>query len=178
MGKIILGLDLDGVLYNYHHALYTFCQYEMNYNGTYNEFWLDYIQNLSKDWQDYLIGLPIPYETQIPPQHVIDFLKYAKENADEIYYITHRPEDLTRITERYLERYNFPYYGNYIITGDKLNACRYAGVTHFIDDFTKHVKAVSAVADSYLMAKPWNLEEQDNYNTVHSLKEFQERVFA
>lgn len=176
MGKIILALDCDGVLYPYHESLYTFCQYELNYCGTFEDFWLDYIQNASKERQDYLIGLPIPYETSVPTKEVIEFLSYANENA-QIYYITHRPEELERITRRYFRRYNFPQQDNLFITGDKVTACRYLGVTHFVDDFVKHVKAVSAVADAYLMAKPWNKEFQNDFKTVHSLREFQERVF-
>lgn len=175
MGKVI-GLDVDGVIYRYHEALYTFCQYELNYDGTFEEFWLEYIPSCSKEKQDYLIGLPIPYETSIPSKEVIEFLNYANEHAD-IYYITHRPDDLERITRRYFRRYNFPQQDNLFITGDKVTACRYLGVTHFLDDFVKHVKSVDGIADAYLMAKPWNKEFQNDFKTVHSLKEFQERVF-
>lgn len=176
MGKIILGLDLDGVLYDYHSALYTFCQYELNYNGTYEEFWLDYFPACSKEKQDYLIGLPIPYETSIPSKQIIEFLEFANLRA-EICYITFRPIELERITKRFLRRNNFPQQYNLYITGDKATACRYLGVTHFLDDHVKHVKAVSAVADAYLMAKLWNKDFQNDYKTVHSLKEFQEGVF-
>lgn len=175
--RICLGLDLDGCIYDYHNALYTFCQYEFNYNGTYEEFWLNYIQNISKEKQDFLIGLPMPYETSIPSKEIIDFLEFCNKNADEIYYITHRPDDLERVTRRYFRRYNFPQQDNLFITGDKATACRYLEVTHFIDDFPKHVKAVNGIADTYLMAKPWNREFQNDYKTVYSLKEFQEKVF-
>lgn len=177
MSRIVLGLDMDGCLYDFHSALYTYCQYELNYCGTYEEFWLSTVPNYSKEKQEYLIGLPIPYETQIPTKAVIDFLDYAKEHADDIYYITHRPQDLERITRQYLKRYDFPFPENIFITGDKATTCRYLGVTHFLDDFVKHVKAVNGIADAYLMAKPWNREFQDDYKTVFSLKEFQEKVF-
>lgn len=177
MGKIVLGLDLDGVLYDYHSALYTFCQYELNYNGTYDEFWLDYIHNVSKEKQDYLIGLPMPYETSIPSKKIMEFLKFADENS-EVYYITHRPTHLERVTRRYFRNHDFPQQDNLFITDDKLTTCRYLGVTHFLDDFVSNVEKVSFVAEAFLMAKPWNKESQDEYKTVHSLKEFQERVFA
>jgi hypothetical protein len=177
MGKIKLACDLDGVLYNFHDALYTFCQYELGYEGTYEKFWLDYMQNISKDKCDYLIGLPMPYETSIPSKQITEFLDFAEKNANEIYYITHRPLELERVTRRYLKRNNFPYPENVFISGDKATICRYVGATHFIDDFVKHVKAVSGIAESYLMAKPWNREFQSEFNTVHNLKEFQERIF-
>lgn len=176
MNKIILGIDIDGPLYDYHSALYTYCQYELNYGGTFEEFWLDYIYNASNERQDYLIGLPIPYETSIPSSRVMEFLNYAKDNAD-IYYITHRPLDLERITRQYFKRYDFPYPDNLFMTGDKVTCCRYLGVTHFLDDFASQVEKVSAVADAYLFAKPWNREYQDKLKTVYSLREFRERVF-
>lgn len=174
--RIILGLDLDGVLYDYHSALYTYCQYELNYLGTYEEFWLNYMKNSNNERQNYLTSLPIPYEMIVPSKCVTDFLEFANSNSD-IYYITHRPQHLERITRRYFRRYNFPQQDNLFMTDDKITCCRYLGITHFIDDFVNNVKAVSAVADSYLMAKPWNKEFQDDFKTVHNLNEFREAVF-
>jgi len=171
-----VALDIDGPLYNWHEAVHTLWQYEQNYKGTYEEFWLDYIPNLSKERQDYIVTLPIPYETQVPTKSVLDFLNYVKDKAD-IYYITHRPLELERITRSYFKRYDFPYPDNLFMTGDKVTCCRYLGVTHFLDDFANQVEKVSAVADAYLFAKPWNREYQDKLKTVYSLKEFRERVF-
>ncbi len=176
MNKII-GLDLDGPLYDWHSAVHTYFQYECNYCGDYQTFWLDYIPSLSKEKQDYIVSLPFLYETQIPPKNVTDFLEYCATHSDGIYYITNRPIEVERVTIRYFRRYKFPYPDNIIFTGDKVTACRYVGATHFLDDFVKHIKAVSAVCDSYLMAKPWNREFQNSYNTVYGLRDFQERVF-
>jgi uncharacterized HAD superfamily protein len=177
MGKIVLGLDLDGVLYPWHESVYTYYQWAYDYEKTYTEFWDD-VQNWSVEQQDYLVSLPFLYENMIPSKQVIDFLEFANNNA-EIYYITSRLDDLTRVTERYLRRYDFPQRDNLFVhyKGDKATICRYAGVTHFLDDHLKHVKSVSGIAESYLMAKPWNREFQSEFNTVHNLKEFQERVF-
>lgn len=176
MDKITLGLDLDGVLYDFHSALYTYYQYEMNYGGTYQQFWLDYIPSLNKERENYIMSIPIPYETSIPSPRIREFLDYIKDRC-EAYYITHRPEELERITRKYLRDYSFPFQDNLIMTGDKVTACRLYGVTHFIDDFANQVEKVSAVADAYLMAKPWNIDYQDKLKTVHSLKEFRRIVF-
>lgn len=175
--KIILGLDMDGCLYDWHSAVHTYYQYEMKYEGDYNTFWLEYIPSLSKEKQNYICELPFLYDCQVPRKCVIDFLNYAKENS-EIYYITHRPDSVETVTRRYLRRYNFPFQDNLIITGDKVTACRLVGVTHFLDDFPKQVEAVSAVAESYLMAKPWNIDYRDQFKTVYGIKEFQNEVFG
>jgi uncharacterized HAD superfamily protein len=176
MNKIILGLDLDGNLYDWHDAAFTFYQYELGYEKSYGEFWEE-VNLWSKEKQDYLVSLPFLYDCKVPPQSVIDFLNYANEHADDIYYITNRPEELERVTLRYFRRYDFPYPNNLFMTGDKATTCRYLGVTHFLDDHVKHVKAVDGIADAYLMAKPWNREFQEDYKTVHSLKEFQDAIF-
>lgn len=176
MGKIILGLDLDGVLYDWHMALYTYYQYEMGFTGTYQEFWQEFINNFSRNKQEYLVSLPIPYEMIVPPCHVTNFLEFASNNSD-IYYITSRHPDLERVTRRYLHRYNFPFQDNLFIADDKVTVCRFVGVTHFLDDHVEHVKAVNGVADVYLMAKPWNKEFQNDYKTVYNLREFREAVF-
>lgn len=176
MGKIILSLDLDGCLYLWHESVYTYYQYEMNYSKSYEEFWNE-VNTWSKEKQNYLIRLPFLYDTSVPSKSIMEFLNFCKENADDIYYITNRPEELERITKRYFRRYDFPYPDNLFMTGDKATVCRYLGVTHFLDDHVKHVKAVDGIADAYLMAKPWNKEFQDDFKTVHSLREFQEKIF-
>lgn len=178
MSKIILGLDMDGVLYDFHDSLFIYYQYELNYQGTYEQFWMDYIPSLSKERQDLIMEIPIPYETRVAPKEVISFLEYASDNVDELFYITHRPLSLERITRRYLRRSNFPFQDNLFMTGDKLTTSRYLGVTHFLDDHVKHVKSVGTVADAYLMAKPWNKEFHESLPTVKNLREFQDRVFV
>ncbi len=175
---MILGIDLDGVLYDWHDALHVYYQYMMGYEGTFREFWLNYIPSLSAEKQDYLVNLPIIYDTKVPSKDITDFLDFVRDNVEEVYYITKRPLEIERVTRRYLRRYNFPFQDNLIITGDKASACRLYGVTHFLDDFASHVEAVKGIAEVYLMAKPWNEQYQDQYNTVHSLREFKERVFG
>lgn len=177
MSNVVLGLDLDGVLYDWHDAVFTYFQYEMGYSEDYLSFWTKYIPSLSKEKQDYIVSIPILYETKIPSSSIMEFLKFASENAGSIYYITSRALELDRITRRYIRKYDFPFQDNLIFTNDKATACRLYGVTHFLDDFVIHVKSTSKVAESYLMAKPWNKEYQEELPTVFSLKEFKERIF-
>lgn len=175
--EIVLGLDLDGVLYDFHSALYTYCQYEMNYAGSYDEFWMDYIQNLSKSRQDYLMSLPIPYESTLPTKSTKDFLDFAKERA-QIYYITSRPKEVEVVTERFLRKNDFPFLDNLIFAEDKSLPCRLYSITHFLDDGPRHLEATYQITNAYLMAKIWNREFRDKFKTVYSLKEFGKEVFG
>ena len=176
--SIILGLDLDGVLYDWHDACYVYHQYELGYNGTYKEFWLEFFPSLSQERRNYIITIDTLYDTKVPHKSVMDFLEYCEENSHAIYYLTSRSTDLERITRRYLSRNNFPSQDNLVMTVDKASACRLFGVTHFLDDFTKQVEAVSKVTNAYLMAKMWNRNAHNRLPTVHSLEEFRQQVFA
>lgn len=175
MGKIVLGLDLDGVLYDWHSAVYTYFQYIKNYQGTYRQFWTEFINDTSKEEQEFIVSIPFLYSAITPSKQVIEFLNFAADNS-EIYYITSRPDSVEHITKKYVKEY-FPYPDNLFSVHDKATTCRYLGVTHFLDDHEKHVKAVQPVANSFLKARCWNEYCQDQYNTVYSLKEFKEIVF-
>lgn len=175
--KITLGLDMDGVLYDWHQAIYVYYQYVMGFVGTYEEFWLDYWFSLSKEKQAYIVSIPIPYDQIAATPQVLDFLNFASERGD-IYYITSREEGLQTVTRRYLKRYDFPSQDNLIFTQDKASACSLYRVTHFVDDYEKHVNACSEITKCYLMNKIWNTEAEGNFTRVHNLKELRELVYG
>ena len=176
--KVILGLDLDGVLYDWHDACYVYHQYELDYGGTYRQFWTEYFPSLTQERRNYLVSIDTLYDTKVPTQSVMDFLEFCERSSDAVYYLTSRSKDLERITRRYLSRNNFPSQDNLVMTTDKASACRLFGVTHFLDDFTQQVESVSKVTNAYLMAKLWNKDAQHRLPTVHSLEEFRQQVFA
>lgn len=176
MEKIVLGLDFDGVLYDWHSAVHTYFQYEMGYEGSYHDFWSTYMNSLSKERQDYLVRLPLLCDATIPSQRVMDFLEFASQHSD-IYYITSRPVEVEAITRKYMKKYDFPFQDNLFVTNDKATVCRYVGVTHFLDDQAKNLVNIAPIADAYLFAKLWNKEYREEYKVVYSLKEFQEAVF-
>lgn len=177
MNKIVLALDLDGCLYDWHSAVHTYYQYIKGFEGSYEEFWTTYINSLSKETQEYICSLDILYETQVVTQEVREFLDFASTKA-ELYYVTSRPITTERVTRRYLKKQDFPFQDNLYITSDKATICRYIGATHFLDDNVGHIKNVSPIADAYLMSKVWNRDYHDQFNTVYGLKDFRERVFG
>lgn len=174
--RIVLGLDLDGCLYDWHSAVYTYFQYERGYEKDYVTFWNEF-PLLKSELQDYIVSLPFLYESVLPSKQVKEFLEFAKDRS-EIYYITKRPECVESATRRYLKKNNFPFQDNLYITGDKATTCRMFGITHFLDDFPSHLEKIKGIAECYLMAKPWNFEFRDEYKTVYGIKEFQNEVFG
>lgn len=170
--NMILGLDLDGVVYDYHSCLYTYCQYTFDYDGSYLDFWLNYFPNLPSEKQEYLVSIPMLYEMRIPDSFVMGFLEKSKRVFSEIFYVTGRGNDLKVVTERYLKKYDFPFYDNVIITRNKGLWCSNLQITHFIDDFPCHVISASRVCDAYLLNRPWNSDFVGDVNRIASLNEF------
>lgn len=175
--KIRLGLDLDGVCYDWHTALHTYYQYIMGYAGDYRAFWTEFFPSLPKSKQEYIVSIPIPYDSQVPSETVTSFLDFAKDKA-EIYYITSRLPELESITRRYIKRYDFPFQDNLIFSQDKASSCSILGITHFLDDFARHVIPCSKVCNSYLMNKLWNLDAEGDFTRVYGLGDFREKVFG
>jgi len=175
--NVVLGLDLDGVLYDYHWAMYTFSVCELGYAGSYTDYWIKEWPSFSNEKQEYLVSLPMPYEISEPSKQVVKFLKLAEKYANDVNYITSRHDDLQRVTERYLRKHNFPFQDNLIITREKDVQATLCGVTHFLDDMGKHVEKVSKVCSAFLLARVHNIHEREKYNTVNSLGEFAYEVF-
>lgn len=176
--KRVFGLDIDGVVYPYHEAVYTYYQCYMGYNDSYNRFWTQYFPSLSEEEQDYIVSIPIPYDMMDPYPYALKFINKAMELGDEVYYLTSRDSSLERITRRYLRRHEFLFQDNLIMCKDKATECRRYDITDFIDDFTKHVNSVSLVCNAYLINKPWNVDNRKDYPVVSNMKEFFEIIFG
>jgi uncharacterized HAD superfamily protein len=171
----VIGLDLDGVIYPFHEALYTYAQYELDYEGTFREFWNSFVNEFSTEKKDYLVSIPIVYEQTVPSKETMELLANLTSDS-ELFYITGRALDLERVTRRYLSRYHFPKQDNLIFSADKITTCRLYGVTHFLDDFPHIVRDVQNVCDAYVMWKPWFQDRLEGLKVVRSLKEFVDRV--
>lgn len=174
--KIIVGLDLDGVLYNFHSAFYEFYKTEFGYTGGIKDFWNVFWKSLCPERQAYLVSIPIAYETEVVSRDVHEFFDHILPRVYDVFYITSRSEDLRRVTERFFRRNNLPKQENLIMTKSKGIECARFGVTHFLDDMGKHVEDTGKVCNSYLKAAIHNTEERKLYNTVYSLREFADRV--
>jgi len=162
-----IGFDLDGVLYDWHDVVYTYCVNNEGYAGSKSEFW--------KDYQDFPLDRKLNFERtttffskKIPSKRVVDFLiELAKDNT--LFYITSRKEDVKLTTELYLERYNFPDRDNLFFTDDKVTHIKLLDIEVFVDDLPSHLDSIGNSATTYLIRQPWNEEVCDNYNTIDSV---------
>lgn len=173
---VTVGLDIDGVVYDYHRALYVFMQCENDYPGSLSEFWETYVPSLSEEVQDYLVSIPMPYEICVPSNDVLESMDRLATVVKEIYYVTSRDPELERVTVRFLNKYKFPFKENLVIEKKKDLACVRHGIDFFLDDMGKHVRDVSKVCKGFLKAAIHNKSYRDKFDTVYSIDEFNERI--
>jgi uncharacterized HAD superfamily protein len=165
-----VGVDIDGVLYDWHRSVYDWHTNFKNYTGSFNEFWTEGVSKFDTAWWEYTCSLDILYSDRPPVNDCLFFLNNIKDKF-EIYYITSRPECVKTTTEQYLKRYKLPFRDNLILTDDKVNVARRLKLTYAIDDLPAHVEALSKITKVFMMAKPWNIYIQNKYITVKSLTE-------
>jgi hypothetical protein len=169
-----LGLDLDGVLYEWQRVIYDEFVRQGKFTGTFREFWL---QGGHKDGhQDcvkYHVTIPTYYSATAPRKSAMNFLKWA-DSRFELYYITTRPENAVLTTQQYLRRYDFPQRENLFITDDKLTLVRLLKIDYFVDDLERNIVPLSTVTTSVIYARPWNEYLWELYPTVHSFPELRQ----
>lgn len=163
-----VAIDLDGVLYRWHESLYEYFRLYRGFDGTYLEFWTNFYKTLSDEEFNYLIGIDTLYSNMIPTKNCKEFLNQVKDRF-EIYYLTSRPESVRTTTEIYLNRHDFPFKDNLIITKDKVNFARKLRLSYAIDDSKIQVEELSKVTFTILIAQPWNKDIQLEYPTAYGV---------
>jgi len=163
-----VGFDLDGVLYDWHRAVYNDCVSHEDYEGSFREFWTGYFQSFPRNKQKNFCYRDPLYSSQIPSKKLLKFLdSVAKEH--EIFYVTARSDECYLTTKFYMERYNFPYSYNLVLAKDKATIIKLHRIDIFIDDFPSNLDEIGSSATTFLIKKPWNEEVMDNYNTILSV---------
>lgn len=158
-------LDMDGVLYDWQRAVYDDFTRRDKFSGSFRDFWLKFFPSLTKEFQKYILDIPLYYTAISPSKDVLAFLNRVK-NEYEIYYVTSRPESVRLTTEQYLRRYNFPFRENLIFSNDKESTARLLKADYAVDDFVSHIEKLSRVTTAILFARPWNEESWDKYPTA------------
>jgi uncharacterized HAD superfamily protein len=163
-----LGVDLDGVIYNWHISVYEYHINFKNYAGSFNDFWTKEYKNFTPEWWKYIVDIDILYSDRPPVSDCFSFLDKIV-NRFEVYYITSRPECVKTTTEQYLKRYKFPFQDNLIFTKDKVNTARLLKLSYAIDDLPEQIEGLSRVTKTFMIAQPYNIDYQDKCTTVKSL---------
>lgn len=171
-----IGLDIDGVLYNWHYSVYRyFCEFR-GFSGSQREFWM-YVRSLPEGTFDYYVKLPLLYIDTSPSTDVIVYLPKIAEIA-EIFYITARTEELKPATSKFFDNYRFPFKENVIFSKNKQNYARLLKLDYFLDDQPYHIDELKSVTNAYLFKAVHNWESRELYPLMNSMKEFYEFLLS
>ncbi len=174
------GFDLDGVLYDWHRAMYRWLIHNTDLDLDEETFWLREEGKqegcYSKSMWDNLASMPHLYEQQVPLPGVVDAVKEIAKTY-KIIYITHRRKELRFVTESWLETYDFPNRDNLIFTvlpKDMLlefHPCKY-----YVEDRPGVIETLSAVTIPILRRLHYNKRVWDKYPGVECVSELPELI--
>ena len=170
-----LGLDLDGVVYNWHHALYTEMQIYEDITCSERDFWLKVMPSFSKEKQAYLCGLEHLYGTQVPDRKLLPMLNRLAKKFD-IYYITCRPESVKCATQLYLKHWDFPFQENLYLTTDKTIEVRAFGIDLFVDDRIEILDKVSKFCNVIGIEQFWNESDRGRFQFINNIFQIEDII--
>jgi hypothetical protein len=154
-----LMLDLDGVVYPWHYAIYNELCINWGLACTYDYFWTVKYKEYSPFWWENTIRIEPPYTTQVPRKEDLELIKDLS-SCYSIHYISARPKEVEFTTRHFLKRYEFPSYENIYFTHNKGVYCNSLGVTVSVEDQVKHIRDLQANGITvYGVRQPYNKEE-------------------
>jgi len=168
-----IGLDLDGVCYDWHTAIYT--ELGIESGKSFSEFWANPHDTLTEKEWEYIVSIPMYYEKLGLRESVSNVLPKLAE-LGELFYITSRDSSLRRVTERFLNKNKLPFKENLFMEKDKAYIARMLQLDYFVDDFVSQYDSVSKVTNTFLMAQPWNRKGWEGRNVIFGLDELYEEI--
>jgi len=153
--------DLDGVLYPWHDAVYTYLRVEGGDSlPSFNVLWKDPYKYIKKEKWDFIATIPLLYSTILPKKEIVAMLKELDAMGHTLYYVTNREQDLERVTRKYLNDYNFPQEFNLIHTKDKDKIIRTLEIDVIVEDKVENLEKFSALCKTIGIEHPWNEEKR------------------
>jgi uncharacterized HAD superfamily protein len=167
-----IGFDLDGVLYRWHEALYRELTLFYGLNEDYHTFWKEDYHKIydSKCWYNFVRWEHL-VSCQFPnPEHV----KFLNELAinHNIFYLTHRPDEVHFSTVQWLTKNHFPQIENLIfppLESDKSFEIRQLEIDVYCDDRENIVRTASKLCDAYLVEQPWNEDKREGLKCIPNI---------
>jgi len=170
-----IGLDLDGVLYDWHGVIFDYIKYHKQIPEDYKDFWRKArLDNYCRELLTYLVDIPIFYtKKDIMPRTLRVVEELAKNNR--IYYITTRPDSAKHATMSWLKRCNLPHYENLIITQNKRPYIAMLECDYFVDDRFKTIDNIQDITNAILFKSNYMYDEDvEGYNYIEQLEELLE----
>ena len=179
MSRKLIGFDLDGVLYNWHMAVYEYLNNTGVETGTYDEFWSGGHKVLDgKPFEDYnsvkwynLCNNTILFDR---PEMVniagVSFLKELTKDHDVI-YITARNQDVENVTKRMLKKYEFPNPTEVVFAKDKAIPVILYGIDVYVEDQPNNILSLKDLTKVLIFKQVWNQHLWSEFDTITNLEE-------
>lgn len=156
-----IALDLDGVLYPWQTAVHDWCVRSGLTDVDYHTFWKTWWWTRNTMFFYNVVRDPTLYENHVPTQRLMDFLKDLS-TRHTIFYITARPPEMERVTERYLSTYKFPNVENLILSRSKGIEIVRNRINVMVEDNFKNAEEASIHCTAYLVNMPYNVDLTSN----------------
>lgn len=179
---MIIGWDLDGVLYFWHELVLEYCKREniVDKNMDLKTFFNPvnttsfFDSGLTKVQRRNILDNPTFYEKEpISPKILKVLNKLAK--LAEFVYITCRPNSFSgHVTRSWIKRNKLPYSDNvYLLPGKKTEIVKQASCDIYVDDRVDFANELKDVTLVFLLTRPWNEDwkEPPSIVRIHSLDE-------
>lgn len=167
-----LAIDLDGVVYPFISAVETYCRVNCDYKGTLYEFYKDANSLMKYYGVEWLVDSPDIYYKIFPDKKMMQLLNKLSEKF-QLFYITARPANTLRVTEKYLKDFNFPQRNNLIFSPDKATYARLLGMDYFIEDSAENANKIAKTCVSFLLNQPYNRGIEGNFTRLESIYELE-----
>lgn len=170
-----LGLDLDGVVYPWHHEVYRYlCLEEKIKDISHESFWRKLINReiiFDGIFIDNLIALEILYDSYIPSEEELETMKYL-DNKYNIIYITSRNKKLSYVTKKWMRRYDYPNLDNTLFVGEsKRDSVRTQICDYYVEDKVSNIKDLDSVTRVIVHKQTHNESIWGMYPEVDSIIE-------
>lgn len=175
---MILGFDLDGVLYSWHEEIWKWYN-RRNEHVSYYEFWRWpngwVARNEGSSIVKTMVNETLPYVSAKASKADVSVVNdIAEKFADKIYYITSRPERLHYDTAKWLKDSGFPFVDNLIMAdgnGGKVKVVKDVGCDYYVEDRPKYLEILPEVTKVFRMVTPYNTYKIFDAYTIGNLVE-------
>ena len=162
---MILGFDIDGVLYPWHEEVWKYYLRGDREYISFIDFWKYpggwVAENEGSPIVEALVRADLPYISYKPPLadiSIIDDIARLKQ-IDEIWYITSRPRQLQYDTAKWLKDFEFPFADNLIMAdenGGKVKVVSDKKCDLYVEDRPKYLELLPKVTSVVKMIRPYN----------------------
>jgi uncharacterized HAD superfamily protein len=168
-----IGFDIDGVVYDWHRALYPTLVHNHHTEKCFDLFWRDQVNGNGEIDPDTWLYLrhDESFYSNPPIPFVAQYLQWLNQDH-ELWFVTQRPPSLEEFTKQWFVYHSIPF-AHITCVIDKKNLVK--DLEWFVEDNPHNVVKLSVVTRMIVIKKPWNEHLRGNfpmYDNISQIMEF------